>query len=84
MLLFVAVGVIDAEERSCERCDLTEANEQGRVNLPFRSDEDAAEQEYESSEAHDGCCYELQRGFHDLFVQNYQKLSQNYGDLFRK
>ena len=60
-----SVGVIDAKERSGERCSLTEADEQRVVNLALGIDEHATEQEHEPANSHDGCDDKLQRCFHE-------------------
>ena len=56
-LSFVPIGVVDSEERSGERCNLAEADEQGGINLALRVDEYAAEQENQPADTHHGSGY---------------------------
>ena len=64
------VRIVDAKQRSCEGGDLTEADEERFVDLSFRVDERAAEEEDEPAQTEDGGCDELEFNFH--IVKNYQ------------
>ena len=62
MVVFVFVRVIDPEQCACEGGDLSEAYEEGFMDLALRVDADTAEEEREASEGEDG-------GGQKLYVQ---------------
>jgi len=54
MVVFVFVRVIDAEQCSCEGGNLSEAYEEGFMDLALRVDADAAEEKRKAAEAQYG------------------------------
>lgn len=53
------VCIVDAKQRAGKGGDLTEADEERLVDLSFRVDERAAEEENEPAQTEDGGCDEL-------------------------
>ena len=56
-LLFVIV--IYSKQTTCKGGGFSEGNEEGFVDLSLRIDEDAAEEQDETSDGEDKSCYEL-------------------------
>ena len=59
VLSFTAVDVVDTEERTGKRSCFAEGYKERFMDLALRINKDAAEEEYESSDREDKCCYEL-------------------------
>ena len=56
---FLSVRIVDTEQRSGERCDLTERDEERLMDLPFGVDERPAEEQHHTAYREEGCRDEL-------------------------
>ncbi len=58
-LFSVFINIIDTKQRACEGGDLSEADEEGLVDLSLRVNEDTAEEHDQSSKGEDSGSEEL-------------------------